>query len=167
MYICVGQKVHNIIFIFYFYIGKTKLEKKKGEHGREARTQVTWGKTRRKPKPTWKRRKQTNLITNPNMTHERKQKPQNRNLINAISEGKRGTYIYRLDSTSSVWVVRYSVVKRGEQKKNRYRLKIVEDMDTTDSGVQDGHRMGSEKSRRNRKTNSSTNTFLESDFVSR
>jgi len=29
MYICVGQKVHNIIFIFYFYIGKTKLEKKR------------------------------------------------------------------------------------------------------------------------------------------
>jgi hypothetical protein len=38
MYICVGQKAHNIIFIIYFYIGKMKLEKKKkvnmkGNHG--------------------------------------------------------------------------------------------------------------------------------------
>jgi hypothetical protein len=41
-YIFVGQKAHNIILIIYFYIGETKLEKKRGGCERESsRTQVT------------------------------------------------------------------------------------------------------------------------------
>jgi hypothetical protein len=42
-YIFVGQKAHNIIFIIYFYIGETKLEKKKGGkcERESSRTQVT------------------------------------------------------------------------------------------------------------------------------
>jgi hypothetical protein len=61
MYICVGQKTHNIIvrkkgsqyYIYYlFSYRENKIRKKEGERERELRTQVTRGKTGRKPKPT-------------------------------------------------------------------------------------------------------------------